>query len=222
MSMPLARDTIRKIAEASGGCLRPVQLLRTDTVTGQSESVMIPCGATLASICPPCAERAKMLRVILCREGWHLEDEPDPDPPAPDQMQEYWLTVRAEAQVRRDCAEARGEDVTTYDALIGELDIEITRAGIRGTVTTKSKTSEDGKPKVRRVRSTRRRQDTPDLPKRKIAPRTLGQVFTAPDGKSYRPSMFLTLTCDSYGKVRDEELLLEFTERACAGGAEPH
>ena len=29
-------------------------------------------------------------------------------------------------------------------------------------------------------------------------------MFTAPDGKSYRPSMFLTLTCDSYGKVRDD------------------
>jgi hypothetical protein len=29
-------------------------------------------------------------------------------------------------------------------------------------------------------------------------------VFTAPDGKAYRPSMFLTLTCDSYGRVRDD------------------
>ena len=29
-------------------------------------------------------------------------------------------------------------------------------------------------------------------------------MFTAPDGKSYRPSMFLTLTCDSYGKVKDD------------------
>jgi hypothetical protein len=29
-------------------------------------------------------------------------------------------------------------------------------------------------------------------------------VFTAPDGKRYRPSMFLTLTCDSYGKVGDD------------------
>jgi hypothetical protein len=26
-------------------------------------------------------------------------------------------------------------------------------------------------------------------------------VYTAPDGKKFRPSMFLTLTCDSYGKV---------------------
>jgi replication initiator protein RepSA len=200
-TMPLARDSIRKIAEASGGCMRPIQMRRTDTVTGQVEQVMKPCGATLASICPPCAERAKMLRVIQCREGWHLEDEPDPGLPAPDDRQEYWLILRAEAQAHRDHAEARGEDVTDYDALIGELDAEITRAGVRGTVTTSRK---DGKAKARRSRSTRRRQDAPDLPKRKIAPQTVGRVFTAPDGKSYRPSMFLTLTCDSYGKVRDD------------------
>ena len=60
MAMPLARDSIRKIAEAVGGCLRPIQLRRTDTVTGQTEQIMKPCGATLASICPPCAERAKI------------------------------------------------------------------------------------------------------------------------------------------------------------------
>ena len=29
-------------------------------------------------------------------------------------------------------------------------------------------------------------------------------MYTAPDGKRYRPSMFLTLTCDSYGKVNDD------------------
>jgi hypothetical protein len=204
MAMPLARDSIRKIAEACGGCLRPIQIRRTDTVTGQTEQIMKPCGATLASICPPCADRAKMLRVAQCREGWHLEDEPDPGPAAPDRMQEYWLILRAEAQVQRDRAKARGEDVTVYDALIGELDIEITRAGVRGTVTTHGKSSEDEKPRARRSRSTRRRQDAAELPRRKITPRTVGKVFTAPDGKSYRPSMFLTLTCDSYGKVKDD------------------
>jgi hypothetical protein len=36
--MPLARDAIRKIAEACGGCLRPVQLRRTDTQTGEITS----------------------------------------------------------------------------------------------------------------------------------------------------------------------------------------
>jgi replication initiator protein RepSA len=203
-AMPLARDSIRKIAESVGGCLRPVQLRRTDTVTGQVEQVMIPCGATLATICPPCAERAKMLRAVQCREGWHLEDEPDPGPPAPDQTQEYWLTLRAEAQVQRDRAEARGQDITVYDTLIGELDAEITRVGVRGTVTTPVPAGDGRQAKTRRVRSTRRRQDAPALPRRKIAPRTVGRAFTAPNGKSYRPSMFLTLTCDSYGKVRDD------------------
>jgi hypothetical protein len=80
------------------------------------------------------------------------------------------------------------------DALIGELDAELAATGIRGN-------PDPGKNNARRHRSTRRRQDTPDLPRRKIAPRTTGKIYTAPDGKTYRPSMFLTLTCDSYGKV---------------------
>jgi hypothetical protein len=202
MSMPLARDSIRKIAESVGGCLRPIQMRCTDTVTGQVTQVMKPCGATLASICPPCAERAKSLRAAQCREGWHLEDEPDPGPPAPDETQEYWLILRAEAQVRRDRAEANVQDVTDLDELLAELDTEITRAGVRGTVTASTGSGEDAK--ARRSRSTRRRQDAPDLPRRKVSPQTVGRVFTAPDGKSYRPSMFLTLTCDSYGKVNDD------------------
>jgi hypothetical protein len=199
---PLARDSIRKIAEASGGCLRPVQLRRTDTQTGKIMSVMVPCGTTLASICPPCADRAKALRAAQCREGWHLEDEPDLTPAAPDELQEFWLTLRAEAQLRRDQAGAAGQDTTDYDELIDELDIEITRAGVRGKVTTNH--SSDGKQRSRRSRSTRRRQDAAPLPARKIAPRTTGRLYTSPDGKKYRPSMFLTLTCDSYGKVLDD------------------
>lgn len=43
---PLARDSVRKIAESLGGCLRLVQLRRTDTVTGEVTEVMIPCGTT--------------------------------------------------------------------------------------------------------------------------------------------------------------------------------
>src|SRR5215831_12325316 len=151
---PLARDSIRKIAEASGGCLRPVQLRRIDTQTGKTMSVMVPCGTTLASICPPCADRAKTLRAAQCREGWHLEDEPDLTPAAPDELQEFWLTMRAEAQLRRDTAAAAGQDTTGYDELISELDTEITRAGIRGKVAT-SHSGSDGKRHARRSRSTR-------------------------------------------------------------------
>ena len=61
-------------------------------------------------------------------------------------------------------------------------------------------TSLPGQP-ARRHRSTRRRQDAPDLPSRKVSPGTLGKTYTAPDGKTFRPSMFVTLTCPSYGRV---------------------
>jgi hypothetical protein len=202
---PLAKDATRTIAEATGGCLRPVQLRRTDTITGQSVPVLIPCGNTLASVCPPCAERAKTLRAAQCREGWHLEDEPDLSPSPPDQTQEALLLLRAEAQLRRDTAASHGEDTARLDELIGELDSQITASGVRGTVTSNRPGSgKDGRPRRRRCRSTRRRQDAAPLPARKITARTLGRVFTAPSGKRYRPSMFITLTCDSYGKVHGD------------------
>jgi hypothetical protein len=35
----------------------------------------------------------------------------------------------------------------------------------------------------RRVRSTRRRQDVPDLPRVPVEDRTVGRVFVTPDGK---------------------------------------
>jgi hypothetical protein len=56
----------------------------------------------------------------------------------------------------------------------------------------------------RRARSTRRRQDVPDLPRVPMDDRTIGRTFEAPDGKTYRPSMFLTLTLPSYGRVTPE------------------
>jgi hypothetical protein len=203
LTMPLARDAIRVLADARDGCIRPVQLRRTNLDTGQVDQQIIPCGSTLEATCPACAKRGRNLRAEQCGVGWHLEDEPDPQQAEPDESQEYWLTLRAEAQVRRDQAEARGDDTTGLDELIGELDDELARAGIRGTITrsTGSDGTQGGK---RRSRSTRRRQDAPQLPKRPVTARTTGRVFTAPDGKAYRPSMFLTLTCDTYGRVRDD------------------
>ena len=103
------------------------------------------------------------------------------------------MVLRAEAQESRDQAADDGQDTADFDALIAELDEEITRAGVRGKVA-------PDRP-ARRHRSTRRRQDAPDLPRRKVAPRTLGKSYTAPDGKMFRPSMFVTLTCPSYGRV---------------------
>jgi hypothetical protein len=203
LTLPLARSAIRDLTLAAGGCIRPVQMRRTSTATGESYFQMIPCGATLEAVCPTCAERARSLRAEQCRDGWHLEEEPDLTPRPPDETQEYWLAARAEAQVRRDKAHARGEDTSELDEVIGDLDDELAAAGIRGSVTrnTRGDNHEDPSGSRRRSRSTRRRQDTPDLPRRPVTARTTGQVFTAPGGKTYRPSMFLTLTCDSYGKV---------------------
>src|ERR1039457_1652612 len=104
-----------------------------------------------------------------------------------------WVEHRAETQQHRDHAEATGRDTSELDELSAELDAEITRSGIRGNVL-------PGRPD-RRHRSTRRRQDAPDLPRRTVTPRTIGKTYTAPDGTTFRPPMSLTLTCDSYGKV---------------------
>ena len=59
----------------------------------------------------------------------------------------------------------------------------------------------DSDEEQRRVRSTRHRQDVSDLPRVPVANRTVGRTFTAPSGVKYRPSMFVTLTLPSYGKV---------------------
>jgi len=194
--MPLARHVVRDLAAEHGGCLRPVQLRRTDLDNGRVEQVLVPCGHTLASVCPSCAERAKALRVAQCREGWHLDTEPTIIPDEPDDEQQMWVERRARAQHDRDHAGADGQDTTELDELAADLDEQITRSGLRGNVL-------PARP-ARRHRSTRRRQDAPDLPRKPIAPRTVGKTYTAPDGTIYRPSMFLTLTCDSYGQVASD------------------
>ena len=147
--MPLARQVARDLAVEHGACIRPIQLRRTNFDTGETDTVLVPCGHTLARVCPSCAERAKTLRAAQCREGWHLEDEPDLEADPATEDQQWWIEKRAEAQQIRDQAATAGTDTSDLDQLLGELDEEITRAGIRG------KAAPD-KP-ARRHRSTRRR-----------------------------------------------------------------
>ena len=85
--------------------------------------------------------------------------------------QQWWIENRAEVQARRDQAAAAGEDTEDLDQLLAELDEEINRAGMRGKVA-----PDRGQ---RRHRSTRRRQDAPPLPRRKVDPRTVGKTYTA-------------------------------------------
>ena len=144
-------------------------------------------------VCPACAERAKTLRAAQCREGWHLEDEPEAcaDPATEDQK--WWVMLRAEAQQHRDQAAAAGQDTADFDELITELDDEITRSGVRGKAA----------PGPARAAAPLH-PAPPGRPRpaqRKVSPRTMGKTYTAPDGKTFRPSMFVTLTCPSYGRV---------------------
>src|SRR6516165_4038972 len=105
MAMPLARDVLRDLAVEHGACIRPIQLRRRNLDTGEVEQVLVPCGNTLASSCPACAERAKTLRAAQCRDGWHLENEPPDDPAPATDDQHGWIILRAEAQKDRDQAE---------------------------------------------------------------------------------------------------------------------
>ncbi len=198
LAAPLARDVVRELAVEHGGCLRPVQLRRTDIETGRAEQVLVPCGHTLAAVCPSCAERNRTLRAAQCREGWHLDHEPIVQADEADDEQRMWVEMRSDVQRQRDEADAAGQDTAWQDtaeddAVIGELDEQIARSGMRGNVL-------PSRP-ARRHRSTRRRQDAPDLPRRKVAPTTIGKTYASADGKTFRPSLFITLTCPSYGRV---------------------
>ncbi|MDA0568065.1 helitron helicase-like domain-containing protein [Streptomonospora sp. S1-112] len=203
LAQPLAREVAETIAAEKGVCIRPVALRRTDITTGRTEIIDVPCGATLESRCPACARRKRSIRRTQCEEGWHLDHDPAVIPDAPSEVQRAWVAKRAMVTAERDRlvedGRATPDEVAALDAAIADLDAEITASGLRGSVS--RNTSASGR--SRRVRSTRRRQDAPDLPKRQKAPTTLGRTYEDPaTGKVFRPSLFITLTCDTYGRVK--------------------
>jgi hypothetical protein len=164
MSHPLdlfTDEDLHDLAVRQRVCCRPVVQNVTDTQTGETQQVVIPCGTTQARLCPACADKNRRLRIQQCREGWHRTTEPLPDDDEP-------------------------EDLAEDDDPVDACD------------------SDDDDQPSRRVRSTRRREDVPDLPKIPMSEGTIGRAFTTPDGKTYRPSMFLTLTLPSYGRVRED------------------
>ena len=74
-------DLVREAALIAGVCARPIVSRVTDNETGDARLVPIACGSTREDRCPPCADRAKRLRIQQCREGWHLDTEPEHQPP---------------------------------------------------------------------------------------------------------------------------------------------
>ncbi|MGH8882147.1 MAG: replication initiator, partial [Stackebrandtia sp.] len=158
--------------------------------------VPVPCGSTREDQCRPCADKARRLRMVQCREGWHLEAEPVTDRAKPSDEQQSLLAARADlVAVYAECREV-GDEVSCEQIAesVAELDAELRSLGVRGRLSPL-----DPPPKPVK-RSTRRRQDAPDLPRRPVEKRTLGRVFAG----RYRPSTFLTLTLDSYGSVNSD------------------
>jgi hypothetical protein len=212
LRMPRSVDVVKELAAGYGVCTRPVSLRRTDLDTGRTEVIDIPCGATLVAKCPSCAKRARILRGQQIREGWHRTDEPHPGPDPATPRQRDLIVARAHLEFDRAATlaavmdtDARTAEVARLDTAIAAVEAEIVAEGLRGRPAPPHGDGDQGDADDgRRVRSTRRRTDVPDLPRRPVENRTLGRTFEGRDGQVYRPSLFLTLTLDSYGRVRED------------------
>ncbi|MFJ6195771.1 replication initiator [Micromonospora sp. NPDC092111] len=209
MALPRSVDVLKQIATEYGVCIRPLAMRRTDLDTGLTEVIDLPCGATREDKCPPCAKKNRRLRQAQIREGWHRDDEPLPGPEPATEAQKSLILFRAHLEFSRDEAvrAAQWEQVADIDEAIREVEEAIAAEGLRGRVGPPhagADEDQDDEPGRRRKRSTKRRQDAPDLPRRKVERRTVGRTYAAPDGSTYRPSMWLTLTLDSYGPVRPD------------------
>jgi hypothetical protein len=198
MRQPRARKVLQTLAERHGLCVRPVTLRRTDTHTGQTEIVEVPCGATLAAKCKPCAERGRRLRIQQIREGWHLAEEPTVPVQRPGEDVLSLVRLRAHLEFERAEAQrsSQWDQVPDIDAGIVEVEDALSMAGLRGHLT-----PADRKAKARKARSTKRREDTPDLPRMPVDRRTVGRAYPGKGGRVHRPSMLLTLTLGSHGPV---------------------
>ncbi|MGY4099109.1 replication initiator [Nocardia sp. R16R-3T] len=194
-NLPDFRSVAASLADEHKVCRRPIPMRAEDRTTLAVSYVGSPCKATIASTCPACAEKNRHLRQTQCREGWHLDHEPVRTPNEPTEEQKGLL--RARSDLFAQYQNARADDDTELALAIREiatsLDVQLRESGFRGRLP-----AFDAKPKTRRTRSTKRRDDVPDLPRRKVAKTTIGQQYAG----RFRPSMFVTLTLDSYGRVR--------------------
>ena len=78
MLAQITTEMAREMAVNSGVCIRPVLKRVYDRDTSSESQVPIACGSTREEVCPPCARKARTLRIQQCSEGWHRDTEPDP------------------------------------------------------------------------------------------------------------------------------------------------
>jgi hypothetical protein len=178
----VTQDVVRDYADQQQVCVRPLLRKVTDRATGTVHQLVLPCGSTRETVCGPCAGKARRLRAQQCAEGWHLTEDPLTVPAAGEELS----GDRRKDEDQGDGADPDDQEEEGSDQA-GEHDGD-----------------EDGEPEGgggRRVRSTRRRSDAVELPRLPVEQRTVGRAFTGRDGVEYRPSMFVTLTLGSYGKI---------------------
>ena len=197
MRQPLTADVVAAVADRHGVCVRPFTMEVGDLDTGELRYVPLPCGSTIESVCGPCARKARALRMAQCREGWHLTEEPTLEPEEPSAEQQAALTARADLVAHYQDAVHTGhiEDAEDLRETLQQADEKLRQLGVRGRLP-----SPDLPGKRPPKRSTRRRQDAPNLPTRRVAKTTLGREYAG----RFWPSMFVTLTCDSYGRVHQD------------------
>ncbi len=194
----LTNEVAESLALEHGVCVRPLAMRTIDLETGEVRIVARACESRQESVCPTCAEKHRRLRVAQCREGWHLDEEPVLPAREPTEQEKDLMTCRADLVAAYAESKADGDEDSCEhirDA-VRVVDEEIRAAGIKGHLVPL-----DPMPAVSKRRSTRRRQNLPDLPRKPVDGRTVGRVFA---GK-YRPSQFVTLTLPSYGAVRRED-----------------
>jgi hypothetical protein len=201
MSRTTRWQALRALAEKLGVCVRPVAIRYVDPVTGEAKILNVPCGARLASQCKPCANANRRVRVEQITEGWHLTEEPTVAARKPSAAVLGLIRLRASFELARDDAMRASQwaQVAEVDEAIVQVDEALSREHVRGTLSKAG--SKGGQRSERRTRSTKRRQDVPNLPRLRVEKRTLGKVYKARDGHAHRPSMLVSLTLDSYGPV---------------------
>ncbi|WP_280407992.1 replication initiator [Nocardia brasiliensis] len=193
-ALPNLIDIAQAAAEKYEVCKRPIPMRVEDPTTGTVTYSGAPCKSTIESVCPACAKAHRLLRIAQCREGWHAETEPVEPDAEPTEVQVELLTARADLvdQYRQAVDDGDDELADGIRDVVRDLDVELRETGLRGRLPALDATA-----KERRRRSTRRRQDVPNLPRLKVSKTTLGPVY----GGKFQPSMFVTLTMPSYGKI---------------------
>ncbi|MGW0051143.1 replication initiator [Nocardia cyriacigeorgica] len=210
-ALPDFRHIAADLADDNHICRRPVPMRTEDPATLEVTYVASPCKATIESVCPACAAKARYLRMTQCFEGWHMTDEPITEKKTPTDHQKGLIAARSDlfAQYQQAREDDDRELMAGIREIVASLDVELRESGFRGRLP-----DFDKRPAERRKRSTSRRQDAPDLPRLKVAKVTVGREYA---GK-YRPSTFVTLTLPSYGHVHTDGAI-DSKGKTCGDGS---